>query len=207
MNLINLYTEKHKNELELYDQGYRYIAGVDEVGRGPLAGPVTVGAVILDPDTPIYGLRDSKKLSHKQISKLAAEIKEKALCYAIVSASPQTIDKIGISTAIHKSMRKAVRKLDTTPDYILIDHEYLRFRGIESAAITKGDDNSNSIAAASIIAKDARDSQMIKLGEKYPEYGFAAHVGYGTKKHREAIAKHGAIIGIHRYSFKPIRKD
>ncbi len=205
--LINLFEEKNRYETELQAKGFNYIAGVDEVGRGPLAGPVTIGAVILDPDKPIYGLKDSKKLSHSKIAELSAEIKDKALCYAIVSATPQTIDKIGISVAIHKCMRSAIRKLDITPDYILIDHEYLKFNGIESMAITKGDDNSNSIAAASIIAKHYRDQKMIKLGHKYPEYGFEAHVGYGTKQHRTAIETSGPIVGVHRYSFKPIRKD
>lgn len=205
--LINLYLEKNKYEQALYDRGYERIVGVDEVGRGPLAGSVTIGAVILDPEKPIYGLKDSKKLSAAKIEVLAAEIKDKAIAYAIVSATPQTIDKIGIATAIHKCMRTAVRKLDPCPDYVLIDHEYLAFRGIESQAITKGDDNSNSIAAASIIAKHHRDQMMIKLGKKYPEYGFESHVGYGTKQHRQAIEAKGPIPGVHRYSFKPIRED
>lgn len=206
-NLTKLYLEKNKYEHELHAHGYKYIAGVDEVGRGPLAGNVTIGAVILDPDNPIYGLKDSKKLSSAQISVLSKEIKEKAIAYAIVSATPQTIDKIGIANAIHKCMRSAVRKLNPTPDYVLIDHEHLDFRKIPSMAITKGDDNSNSIAAASIIAKHHRDQQMIKLGAKYPKYGFENHVGYGTKQHRLAIEEHGPISGVHRYSFKPIRKD
>lgn len=205
--LINLYFEKNKHEQELLDQGYNYIAGVDEVGRGPLAGVVTIGAVILDPNNSVYGLKDSKKLSAIQIATLAAEIKEKAIAYAIVSATPSTIDKIGIANAIHKCMRSSVRKLSVTPDYVLIDHEYLSFRGIESKAITKGDDNSNSIAAASIIAKHYRDQKMIKLGAKYPAYGFESHVGYGTKQHRQAIENYGPIKNVHRYSFKPIRKD
>ncbi len=205
--LINLYLEKNKYEQQLLDEGYEYIAGVDEVGRGPLAGVVTIGAVILDPNNPVYGLKDSKKLSSKQIELLATEIKQKAIAYAIVSATPQTIDKIGIGHAIHKCMRGAIYKLGVTPDYILIDHEHLAFRSIESKAITKGDDNSNSIAAASIIAKHYRDQKMIKLGVEYPQYGFESHVGYGTKKHREAIAEFGPIEKVHRYSFKPIRKD
>lgn len=206
-NLKQLYNEKNKYESEILASGYKYIAGVDEVGRGPLAGPVTVAAVILDPNNPIYGLKDSKKLSSKQIAEFSTQIKEKALAYAIVSATPSTIDKIGISVAIHKCMRTAIRKLDITPDYVLIDHEYLKFNKIESKAITKGDDNSNSIAAASIIAKHARDTKMEKLGVKYPEYGFENHVGYGTKHHREIIEKLGPIPNVHRYSFKPIRKD
>lgn len=207
MELSKLYLEKNVHEQALYDDGYKYIAGVDEVGRGPLAGVVTVAAVILDPDNPVYGLKDSKKLNHKQIITLATEIKQKALAYAIVSSTPESIDKLGISVAIHQCMRTAIRKLDIKPDYILIDHEYLAFRGIGSKAITKGDDNSNSIAAASIIAKEFRDLKMKKLGIKYPQYGFEAHVGYGTKKHREAIEQYGPIPGVHRYSFKPIRKD
>lgn len=206
-NLRQLYKEKNKYEADLLASGFKFIAGVDEVGRGPLAGPVTVAAVILDPKKPIYGLKDSKKLSSKKIEELSNQIKQDALAYAIVSATPSTIDKIGISVAIHKCMRTAIRKLSITPDYVLIDHEYLKFNKIESKAITKGDDNSNSIAAASIIAKHARDTKMEKLGIKYPEYGFENHVGYGTKHHRETIEKLGPIPNVHRYSFKPIRKD
>lgn len=207
MDLVELYADKHKHEQRLIAQGFTHIAGVDEVGRGPLAGVVTVGAVILDSSNPIYGLKDSKKLSSKQIEKLALEIKQKAVAYAIVSAQPKTIDELGISVAIHKCMRKVIRKLKVVPDYILIDHEYLQFNKIPSEGITKGDDNSNSIAAAAIIAKDYRDRKMKKLGKLYPNYGFESHVGYGTKKHLQAIAKYGAIDGVHRYSFKPMRKD
>lgn len=202
-----LFLEKNKYEQELHNQGYKLIAGVDEVGRGPLAGPVTVAAVILDPEVPIYGVRDSKKLSKVKISKLSEEIKEKCIAYAIVNATPKTIDELGIANAIHKCMRKAISKLDPKPDYILIDHEYLKFRNCNSKAITKGDDNSNSIAAASIVAKDHRDQKMVKLGEKYPQYDFQCNVGYGTKTHREAIEEFGPIKNVHRYSFKPIRKD
>lgn len=202
-----LYLEKNKYEQNLLNSGYKYIVGVDEVGRGPLAGEVTVAAVILDPNKPIYGLRDSKKLSSKQIEALAKDIKRDALCFAVVGATPKTIDKYGISNAIHMCMRKVVRKLRIKPDYILIDHEKLNFHGIKSMAITKGDDNSNSIAAASILAKYTRDTKMKKIGLKYPQYGFENHVGYGTKAHKEAIEKYGPIPGLHRYSFKPIRKD
>lgn len=207
MDLISLYEQKNVHEQALIDQGFKFVAGVDEVGRGPLAGVVTVAAVILDQSNPVYGLKDSKKLSTKKIDLLAAEIKEKAIAYAIVSSTPASIDQMGISVAIHKCMRKAVSKLEVSPDYVLIDHEHLEFRKVPSMAITKGDDNSNSIAAASIIAKDYRDKKMAKLGAKYPQYGFEAHVGYGTQKHREAIEEFGPIPGIHRYSFKPIRKD
>ncbi len=207
MDLTTFYKQKNKYEQQLLDQGYQFIAGVDEVGRGPLAGPVTIGAVILDPDKPIFGLKDSKKLSHQKIEQLTTEIEEKALAYAVVSATPETIDKIGIRNAVHQCMRKSISKLAIKPDYILIDHERLEFRNAQSMAITKGDDNSNSIAAASIIAKCYRDRKMAKLGEKYPEYGFEQHVGYGTKMHREAIANHGPLPKVHRYSFKPIRKD
>lgn len=205
--LVNLYEEKNKYEAELLASGYKYIAGVDEVGRGPLAGPVTIGAVILDPAKPIYGLKDSKKLSHKQIEKLALEIYQNAICAVVVNAKPQSIDNYGISNIIRTSMRKAILKMNPRPDYVLIDHEKIEFKSIPSMAITKGDDNSNSIAAASIIAKYERDRYMIKLGRRYPQYGFENHVGYGTKKHREAIEEFGPIEAVHRYSFKPIRKD
>lgn len=205
--LISLYEEKNKYEAKLLASGYKYIAGVDEVGRGPLAGPVTIGAVILDPNNPVYGLKDSKKLSHKQIEKLALEIYESAICAVVVNAKPETIDKYGISNVIRTSMRKGILKMNPRPDYVLIDHEKINFKSIPSMAITKGDDNSNSIAAASIIAKYERDKYMINLGKIHPQYGFENHVGYGTKKHRDAIEQFGSIEGVHRYSFKPIRKD
>ncbi len=205
--LISEYEMRNHYEREYYAKGFKCIAGVDEVGRGPLAGVVTVAAVILDPQNPIYGLKDSKKLSRSKIKKLAVEIRQKSLAYAIVSSTPQSIDKYGISVVIKKCMKRAVAKLEITPSIVFVDHERVLFSNIESISITKGDDKSNTIAAASILAKDARDAKMIKLSKKYPEYDFASNVGYGTKKHLAALDKHGPIKNVHRYSFKPIRKD
>lgn len=209
MKLTNkqLFIEKNKYEQKYLDDGHKFICGIDEVGRGPLAGPVTVAAVILDPNKPIYGLKDSKKLSKKKIGELAKEIKTNAISYSIVSATPQTIDKIGIAKSIDSCMRKCVYKLEVKPTIIFTDFLNVKFKNSESVAIVKGDDNSNSIAAASIIAKDFRDRKMETLGKQYPEYKFENHVGYGTKVHLAAIEEFGPIEGIHRYSFKPIRKD
>ncbi len=201
------FLEKNKWEQKLYDDGITLIAGVDEVGRGPLAGIVTVAAVILDPNKPIYGLRDSKKLSRKQIKTLANEIKQKALCYEIVSSNPPTIDKYGISNVIRNCMKTAVFRLEQRPQYVLVDYEKLNFQSIKSISILNGDDMSNSIAAASILAKDYRDQKMIELAAKYPQYSFETNVGYGTVAHKQVIEKYGPIPNVHRYTFKPIRKE
>ncbi len=189
-------------EETLNEQGYKFVAGVDEVGRGPLAGPAVVAAVILGTE-PIYGLNDSKKISKKQMPVLAAEIKKKAVSYAIKEITVHSIDKYGIRNAILKGMQEVVRKLDVKADYVLVDYEQINTR-IPSHAITKGDANVNCIAAASIIAKDYRDQKMIKLSKKYPEYDLDKNVGYGTKAHIAALNEHGYIRGIHRTSFKPV---
>ncbi len=202
-----LYNQKHQYEQALNDQGYKLIVGIDEVGRGPLAGPVTVGAVILDPNKPILGLKDSKRLSSKKIEQLSKKIKEDSLDWAVYSVGAAKIDEIGIKNAVHYAMRKAVAKLNLKPDYGLIDYEYVKFRNFPTKAIVKGDDLSNSIAAASIIAKYTRDRKMQKLAKVYPQYKFEKNVGYGTKDHLSALAKLGPISDVHRFSFKPIRKD
>lgn len=205
--LVDEYEQRNVYEQDLYNQGYQLIAGIDEVGRGPLAGPVTVGFVILDPNKPIYGLKDSKKLSSKKIAELSKIIKTQAISAITVSVMPQTIDKIGIKNAVHLGMRKALYKSGIKPDYILIDYEQVTFQRIPSMGIIHGDDLSNSIAAASIIAKHARDEYMIKLSVKYKQYGFDKNVGYGTKIHIQALHDFGPIEKVHRFSFKPIRKD
>ncbi len=189
-------------EDELRKSGYSSIAGVDEVGRGPLAGPAVVAAVILD-DYKIIGLNDSKKISHKNMHQLAEEIKLHAKAYAIKEISVHSIDKYGIRNAILKGMQEVVRKLNVKADYVLVDYENIKMR-IPSEAITKGDANVNCIAAASIIAKDYRDQKMIKLGKKYPGYDLENNVGYGTKKHLEGLTNYGYIDGLHRKSFKPV---
>ncbi len=191
-----------QKENELHHQGFVNIAGVDEVGRGPLAGPVVVAAVVLS-DEPIYGLNDSKKINKKNIKLLADEIKDKAKSYAIVEISVKMIDKHGIRKSILKAMNKAIYKLDVEVDYVLSDYEPVPIRK-KNEAITKGDANVNAIAAASIIAKDYRDQKMIKLAKKYPGYDLENNVGYGTKKHLEGLKQFGYIEGLHRTTFKPI---
>ncbi len=196
------FVRMNKYEEDLRAEGFNYIAGVDEVGRGPLAGPAVVAAVILG-DEPIYGLNDSKKISKKNMPILATEIKEKALSYAIKEISVHSIDKYGIRNAILKGMQEVVRKLDVKADFILVDYENINTR-TKSKAITKGDANVNCIAAASIIAKDYRDKKMVKLAQKYPGYDLDSNVGYGTKKHLEGLEQFGYIKGLHRTSFKPV---
>ena len=186
------------------------IAGVDEVGRGPLVGDVVTAAVILDPDNPIEGLRDSKKLSEKKRLILAQAIKEKAISYAIGRASPEEIDTLNILHATMLAMQRAVQALTVSPDYILVDGNrtptFLRENGnINAQAVIKGDDRVNEISAASIIAKVARDAEMIALDELHPEYGFAQHKGYPTKLHLEKIKEHG-VLDCYRQSFKPVAK-
>lgn len=181
------------------------IAGVDEVGRGPLVGDVVTAAVILDPDNPIEGLMDSKKLSEKKRELLAEQIKEKAIAWCIASASPEEIDTINILHATMLAMQRAVAGLKVTPDYVLVDGNRSPQFGIESKAVVKGDDRVAEISAASILAKVARDSQMIALDTQYPEYGFAKHKGYPTKAHLEKIAELG-VLDCYRKSFKPVAK-
>lgn len=184
------------------------IAGVDEVGRGPLVGDVVTAAVILDPDNPITGLRDSKKLSEKKRFLLSDEIKEKSIAWSIGRASPEEIDTLNILHATMLAMQRAVQGLSVTPDYVLVDgNRTPTFPGkeepIKSQAVVKGDDRVDEISAASIIAKVARDNEMIALDKLYPEYGFAQHKGYPTKMHLEKIIEHG-VLDCYRQSFKPV---
>lgn len=184
------------------------IAGVDEVGRGPLVGDVVTAAVILDPDNPIEGLMDSKKLSEKKRKVLAEEIKEKALAWSIARATPEEIDTINILHATMLAMQRAVQDLKIEPDHVLVDgNRTPSFHGeqgqIDSQAVIKGDDRVAEISAASIIAKVARDEEMIALDEIYPQYGFAQHKGYPTKAHLEKIVEFG-VLDCYRKSFKPV---
>ncbi|GHG01041.1 ribonuclease HII [Thalassotalea marina] len=191
----------------VYPAAYR-IAGVDEVGRGPLVGDVVTAAVILDPDNPIEGLTDSKKLSEKKRALLAEEIKEKATAWCIARATPEEIDTINILHATMLAMQRAVHGLDIEPDYVLVDgNRCPTFGGaegkIQTQAVVKGDARVAEISAASILAKVARDEEMIALDKVHPEYGFASHKGYPTKAHLEKIVEHG-VLDCYRKSFKPV---
>jgi ribonuclease HII len=184
----------------------RLIAGVDEVGRGPLVGAVVAAAVILDPNHPIDGLADSKKLSEKKREALAIAIKQNALSWGIGRAEAEEIDEINILQATFLAMKRAVASLSVTPDHLQIDgNRCPPDLDYSMEAIIKGDSKIAAISAASIIAKVARDAEMIALDARYPEYGFAAHKGYPTKQHREALLKYG-VISEHRTSFKPVRR-
>lgn len=181
------------------------IAGVDEVGRGPLAGDVVTAAVILDPARPIAGLRDSKKLSHARRVALAAQIKEHAQAWAIARASVEEIDRLNILQASLLAMHRAVEALQPQPAYVLVDGNRLPRWPYAAEAVVKGDDRVPAIAAASILAKVQRDEELIALDARYPEYGFAAHKGYPTKVHLEALNRHG-VTPVHRRSFGPVKK-
>ncbi len=185
------------------------IAGVDEVGRGPLVGDVVTAAVILDPDHPIEGLMDSKKLSDKKRQLLSAQIKQHAVAYAIGRASPEEIDTLNILHATMLAMQRAVQGLNVKPDFVLVDGNRCPSFGeqgeIPSQAVVKGDDRVSEISAASILAKVVRDAEMIALDKLHPEYGFAQHKGYPTKAHLENIIIHG-VLDCYRQSFKPVAK-
>ena len=186
-------------------QKYQYVAGVDEVGRGPLAGPVVTAAVILDPDNPVEGLADSKKLSEKRRGEIAEQIKEKALAWAIGRAEVEEIDKINILQATMKAMSRAVEYLSIRPDFVLIDGNRCPELSCPSEAVIKGDQHVEEISAASILAKVTRDMEMVEMDKKYPGYGLAKHKGYPTKAHIEALSVLG-ITPIHRRSFGPVKR-
>jgi len=187
-------------ERELMQRGYGRIAGVDEAGRGPLAGPVVAAAVVFAPDTEIEGIADSKALRENRRNELAVLIKKHALAWATASASPGEIDTINILQASLLAMRRAVDKLTIRPDFLLIDGKYVFSHSIATRAVLRGDSLCFSIAAASILAKTERDSIMIELDKEYPEYGFARHKGYPTKLHATALLAHGPSP-YHRRSF------
>ena len=191
-------------EKGLYEQGIQLIAGVDEVGRGPLAGPVVAASVILPVDAQIVGVNDSKKISAKKRAVYYQEILEVAVAVGIGSASVAEIDELNILQATKLAMKRAVDALDVKPEYLLIDHLTLEMN-LPELGITKGDSKSLSIAAASIVAKEVRDQMMAELGKTYPAYGFEKNAGYGTKAHREALKNHGYIKEVHRQSFEPVK--
>lgn len=180
------------------------IAGVDEVGRGPLVGAVVTAAVILDPANPIAGLADSKKLSEKRRLALYDEIKEKALAWSLGRAEPEEIDQLNILHATMLAMQRAVAGLSIQPDYVLIDGNRCPALPMPSQAVVKGDSLVAEISAASIIAKVSRDREMAELDRLFPEYGFAQHKGYPTALHMEKLTQHGATPH-HRRSFAPVR--
>ncbi|MTI14257.1 ribonuclease HII [Sansalvadorimonas verongulae] len=181
------------------------IAGVDEVGRGPLCGAVVTAAVILDPNKPIVGLNDSKKLSEKKRDALFDEIREKALAWAIGRCEVEEIDKLNILQATMVAMHRAVSRLSVKPTLVLVDGNRTPDFGIPARAEVKGDGRIAEISAASILAKVVRDREMVELDKQYPGYGIAGHKGYPTKAHMEALKTLG-VTPIHRRSFKPVRE-
>ena len=200
--------EKEKRmlqEMQVYEgalreQGVRYIAGIDEVGRGPLAGPVVAAAVILPEDFDVLGVNDSKKLSEKRREELFIRIKEKAVAWAIGMADNQTIDEVNILQATKRAMIEAVENLSVKPEHLLIDAVKLEDLEIPQTSIIKGDEKSLSVAAASILAKVTRDHMMVEYAKEFPGYAFEKNKGYGTKAHYEGIEAHG-ICPIHRRTF------
>lgn len=181
-----------------------YVAGVDEVGRGPLAGPVVTAAVILDPQNPILGLADSKKLTEKRREILVPLIKQHALAWAMGRAEPDEIDELNILQASLLAMKRAVEALSVVPEHVLVDGIHAPKLNCPVTTIIKGDQSEPAIAAASILAKVARDQEMVALDEAYPGYGFAQHKGYPTKQHQQALLTLG-VTDIHRRSFGPVR--
>jgi len=186
--------------------GYRLIAGIDEAGRGALAGPVIAAAVILPINCNIQGLKDSKQLTPKQRDRLSDEIYSAAVSVAIGTADNHLVDKLNVLEATLLAMRQAIEKLTPQPDYLLVDGINFPVTHIQGEAIKKGDRRSYSIAAASIIAKTTRNRRMIALDRTYPDYGFSQHKGYPTSQHRHAIAQFGAS-DIHRHTFKLLSDD
>ena len=182
----------------------RLIAGVDEAGRGPLAGPVVAAAVILDPTVRIAGLGDSKQLSARRRAELDLEIRERAIGCAVARVDVEVIDAINILQATMQAMREAVDRLDPKPEEVLVDGNRCPVLPCPVRAVVKGDSSVAAISAASILAKVARDREMIEMDRRYPEYGFARHKGYGTRAHRDALARFGPSP-IHRLSFAPVR--
>jgi len=189
-----------KIEDEYFTKGLKLVCGVDEAGRGPLAGPVCAAAVILPPHIELPGLNDSKKLTDKRRRELYPLIKEAAIAYGIGFASHEEIDEINILQATYLAMERAIGQLSITPEQLLIDGNRAKDFGIPTQTVVKGDSLSASIAAASVLAKVTRDDWMLKAAEDYPRYGFEIHKGYGTKAHYEALTELGCCP-IHRRTF------
>ncbi|OGY46012.1 MAG: ribonuclease HII [Candidatus Buchananbacteria bacterium RIFCSPHIGHO2_01_FULL_46_12] len=194
----------YSHENKILSQGFTLIAGLDEAGRGAWAGPIVAGAVILNPEVKIRGLKDSKLLCTKAREELFAEIAAKALGWAAGIISEKKIDQQGLGWANLAAMRLALKNLSPQPDHLLIDAVKLNYENLPSLSIIDGDYKITSIAAASIVAKVTRDRLMIELHEKYPEYNFDRHKGYGTAGHYQMIFRHG-LCALHRRSFRPMR--
>ena len=194
-------TEIKKIDQSVFDEGYEYVCGIDEAGRGPLAGPVVIAAVIMPKDSMIEGVNDSKKVSEKKREKLYDQIIEEAISYSVGIVDQNEIDRINILNATKAGLTEAVRTLKVKPDVILVDAlTNIDTCGVQYRSIIKGDAKSYSIAAASIIAKVTRDRIMRQWDEIYPQYGFAKHKGYGTAAHISAIKENG-LCPLHRLSF------
>ncbi len=197
-------------ERRLWSKGYRYVAGVDEAGRGPWAGPVVAAAVILPANLPeleerLAGVHDSKRLNARQRNRFFQRIRDVAFAVGVGQATPEEIDRMGIVPATQLAMQRAVASLSTMPDYLLLDHLSLPDVPVPQEAFVRGDARVLSIAAASIVAKVVRDDLMIAYDTLYPGYGFARHKGYGTREHREAL-HHLGPTPIHRRSWGPVRQ-
>lgn len=194
-------------EEQARSEGYKLIAGVDEVGRGCIAGPVVAAACILDLEKPIpKGLNDSKKLDADTRTRIAAELKQTCIAYAIGQVEAKEVDRINILEATKKAMLVAIASLKPAPDHLLIDALHLKQTPLPQKSIIKGDSISVSIAAASILAKTYRDELMTAYNEQFPQYGFAAHKGYGCASHYEAVRKYGPCV-LHRLSFKGVIQE
>lgn len=207
-NLIKKYLKMNEYEQQFYDKNLKNILGIDEVGRGPLAGSLVFAGVILNPNQQILGLDDSKKINETKRKELNEEVVNKSSIYYIAEIKAERLDKIGLSKAIEEAINEIIINVNkqipidaVLIDYVKVKKEY----PFPILSITKGDQKSNSIAAASIVAKVYRDEQMKKIAKKYPEYNFDKNVGYGTREHLDALNKYGPIKKIHRFSFKPIK--
>ena len=200
---VNFYPGLKKNAYPFAE--HDIVCGVDEAGRGPLAGPVFAAAVILNPAYPIDGLRDSKKLTAERREELAPQIKQYALAWAIAECSHEEIDTLNILQATMVAMRRAVDALAFAPTFALIDGNRTPMLSMRAHAIVEGDDKCHAISAASILAKTARDAALVALHQLYPEYGFDQHKGYGTAMHLERLRLHG-VSPVHRRSFAPVRE-
>lgn len=199
------FRKMQKFEKELFANDYQLIGGVDEAGRGPLAGPVAAAVVILPQEIFIPGLNDSKKLSEKKREELFSVIQEQAIDLGVGIINSTRIDEINILNANYEAMQEAIADLEKTPDYLLVDGEEIPEIDIEQEKVVDGDARSISIAAASIIAKVTRDRMLVEYAKEYPEYGFAGHKGYGTAEHIAALKEHGPCE-IHRYSFSKVKE-
>lgn len=191
-------------ERELWAAGLEHVAGVDEVGRGPLAGPVVAAAVIFRPEVRVAGVTDSKKLSEAMREELVVEIRRRALCIGVGAASPREVDRLNILRATHLAMRRALSHLPTQPDHVLVDGLPVPELGKEHTAVVEGDSKSFTIACASVVAKTTRDRLMKRLACRYPDYGWDTNVGYGTPEHVVALGERGPTPH-HRRSFVPVQ--